>query len=231
MKIVAWNCNMAFRKKFMYMEQFKADIYVISECEDPRQCNDLYYKEFASNHLWLGTNKHKGLGVFCKPDLQLSPTSWFNDENKYILPVSINNEFVLVACWICNNELVELGYYGAQFWKFIQEHKHNLANCVIAGDFNNNKIWDKKSRYWNHTDSVKDLEALDIISLYHLYFNELQGCESKPTLYMQRNKAKPYHIDYAFASKELFKNNLHCHVGCYEDWIQYSDHMPIVIEF
>lgn len=231
MKIVAWNCNMAFRRKFMYVEHFDADIYVISECEDPKQSDDLFYKKFANNHIWYGTSKHKGLGIFCKPELKISLTSWFNEGNKYIIPVFINNEFNLVACWLCNHKHMEYGYYGAQLWKFIQVNKQNLNNCLIVGDLNNNKIWDKNTKSWNHSNVVTDLEALGIESLYHLHYNEIQGEESQATFYLQRKLTKPYHIDHAFASKSLISSNLSYQVGRFEDWIQYSDHMPVIIEY
>ena len=35
MKIISWNCNGAFRKKFSKILDFDADIHVIQECEDP----------------------------------------------------------------------------------------------------------------------------------------------------------------------------------------------------
>ena len=226
MKIVAWNCNMAFRKKFMYIEHFDADIYVISECEDPKESDDLFYKKFACNHIWYGTNKHKGLGIFCKPELKFNLTSWFNENNKYIIPLTVNNEFTLIACWIFNHHQVE-----NQLWQLIQMNKQHLNNTLIVGDLNNNKIWDNPNHAWNFSNIVGDLEELDITSLYHLHFNEHQGNESKPTLYMQRNKTKPYHVDHAFASKTLIQNKLSYHVGDYEEWKNHSDHMPLIIEF
>ena len=53
---------------------------------------------------------------------------------------------------------------------------------------------------------MSDLSKIEINSLYHRYFNEEQGKETKPTFFLQRNRAKPYHIDYIFASKEIENN-------------------------
>jgi len=53
--------------------------------------------------------------------------------------------------------------------------------------------------------------------------------ESRPTLYHRKSPEKPYHIDYAFASADLFsprENSVE--IGSMSDWLDLSDHMPIV---
>jgi exonuclease III len=35
MKIITWNCNMAFRKKADWILQYEPDILIIPECEHP----------------------------------------------------------------------------------------------------------------------------------------------------------------------------------------------------
>ena len=63
MRVVSWNCNGAFRKKYKSIQAFDADIYVIQECEDPLAAKDSGYNEFAQNYLWTG-QKNRGLGIF-----------------------------------------------------------------------------------------------------------------------------------------------------------------------
>jgi exonuclease III len=72
---------------------------------------------------------------------------------------------------------------------------------------------------------------MNINSLYHCYFNEEQGKESKPTFFLQRNRTKPYHIDYIFASNEIEKSMSNFEVAYIEKWINYSDHLPVICEF
>jgi endonuclease/exonuclease/phosphatase family metal-dependent hydrolase len=98
---------------------------------------------------------------------------------------------------------------------------------LACGDFNSNVCWDKKSRHWNHSDVVRELEELDVHSMYHEHFGESQGEETKPTLFMQRKLDRPYHIDYAFASKSLMSGGS-IEVGHPDQWLEVSDHMPIV---
>ena len=58
MKIVTWNCNGAFRKKFREIEKIRADIYIIQECENPEFVIG-EFKEWATNYRWVGTNKNR----------------------------------------------------------------------------------------------------------------------------------------------------------------------------
>lgn len=50
-KIITWNCNGALRNKFETLLDFKADIHVIQECENPVETKHAKYKEWATNHL------------------------------------------------------------------------------------------------------------------------------------------------------------------------------------
>lgn len=230
MIIVTWNCNGALRKKFSLLEQFNADIIVIQECEDPERSNDKSYKEWANNYIWIGENKNKGLGIFCTESLKISNNNWETNNLKYFISANINDEFNIVGLWNHHANSPTFGYIG-QFWKYLQINKSLMSKALIVGDFNSNKIWDKWDRWWNHTDVVRELEEIEIRSLYHEYFNEEQGEEQSPTFYLQKNSLKPYHIDYVFATKKTFKSPKAFKIGKKSEWLQWSDHMPILIDF
>ena len=68
MKIITWNACCKFREKFSLLAHFDADIIVIQECEDPQSASSDSYSAFASNVLWIGHNKNKGLGVLRNQD-------------------------------------------------------------------------------------------------------------------------------------------------------------------
>lgn len=189
MKIISWNCNGALRKKFENLSSFNADIIVVQECENPEESNHKEYKDWANNYYWIGDSKNKGIGVFAKKDIKLQLLDWSDNFKghrvKYFLPVSVNDEFSLLAVWNHGNNSPTFGYIG-QLWKYLQVNKSRLSNSLIIGDFNSNKIWDKWDRWWNHSDVVTELKEVGVESLYHTYWKEEQGCETRPTFFMQR---------------------------------------------
>lgn len=234
LKIISWNCNGALRNKFDNLSDFNADIIIIQECENPAETKHKEYINWAENYLWIGDTKNKGIGIFAKKNIELKKLSWsdnFKDHKvKHFLPCSINGNFNLLAVWTHQNKSPTFGYIG-QLWKYIQINKAHLNNGLIIGDFNSNKIWDKWDRWWNHSDVVTELNTIGIESLYHKYYQEEQGVETRPTFFLQRKLEKPYHIDYVFGSKEFVTGLKTMELGQIKEWLKLSDHLPIICEF
>ena len=233
LKIVTWNCNGAFRKKFEKISELNADVYVIQECEDPSKIADFNYQNWAKNHLWIGDTTNKGLGIFSRQGLGLQKLDWpkqFGDHSvKHFLPCSVNQEVKLLAVWTHRNNSPNFGYIG-QFWKYLKINKEKLEDAFVVGDFNSNVIWDEWDRWWNHSDVVRELQEIGTESFYHQYFNESQGKESRPTLYFRKSQERLYHIDFIFGSRKFIPSILKFEIGKHEDWIAFSDHMPVICE-
>ncbi len=235
MKVITWNCQGAFRKKAEVILGHKPDILVVQECEHPVKLNVDSMILKPTDVRWFGDNLHKGLGVFSYTGYRFQLFDQHNPKIKYVVPILVSNgdiEFTLFAIWANNREDPD-GQYVEQVWKGIHEYSSLLSvqNVILIGDFNSNTIWDRKSRMGNHSHVVEKLAGMDIHSIYHQRFNRKQGEERHPTFYLHRNKAKPYHLDYCFASDSLYKSVVDFEVGRYEDWIMHSDHMPIMAEF
>ncbi len=230
MKVLSWNCNGAFRKKYHTLENIDADFLIIQECENPSQSTKAY-QEWAGDYLWHGENKNKGLGVFIRSNIQVKKLSWDDDNLQSFLPCRVNNAFNLLAVWTKYANSPNFRYIG-QLWKYVQLHKDNMAkeDLLLCGDLNSNTCWDEWDRWWNHSDVVKELEEIGIFSIYHRYYKEEQGKESRPTLFHQRKLEKPYHVDYAFSSNNLFRENEnYLNVGDSNKWLEFSDHMPLIL--
>ncbi|MCK9413828.1 MAG: hypothetical protein M0Q53_16125 [Prolixibacteraceae bacterium] len=141
-------------------------------------------------------------------------------------------QFNLFAIWAMDSKDHWHERYIAQVWLGINYFSDLLNDsALLIGDFNSNKIWDYASRIASHTDVVNYLDSKNIHSLYHLQYGENQGEETKPTLFLHRKIDKPYHIDYCFASDNLMQQGYSIKIGDYNDWIQLSDHVPIMINF
>jgi exonuclease III len=155
MRIVSWNCNGALRKKLVALRSYDADVYVIQECENPNESSCPDYRAWASNYLWVGGNKNKGLGVFAKPEIALASLNLDAGTLESFIPCTLNERFVLWAVWTRQANSPTFRYIG-QLWKYLQKHKAALSgkDAVVIGDFNSNICWDAWDRWWNHSDVV-----------------------------------------------------------------------------
>lgn len=192
---------MAYRKKAESILKYQPDIAVIPECE--------YLGEDTSKQLSFGDNRNKGIGIFSYSDFELELHDEYNPSFKYVIPIKVKGplDFNLFAIWAMNNlEDVKKRYIG-QVYSAIMHYKALLDEpTVIMGDFNWNVIWDAKPDYplyGNLIDVIKILESKKIRSVYHEFYNEDFGKETKPTLFMYHRHNRPYHVDYCFASSDL----------------------------
>lgn len=235
MKIITWNCNMAFRKKADFILSHKPDILIVPECEHPEKLKFETETSKPTDVLWFGNNKNKGLGIFSYSEFRLNILDNHHPDFKIIIPIAVTGgtlDFNLFAIW-ANNPEDKDGQYVEQVWKAVNFYGEffNENQTILAGDFNSNTIWDKPRREGTHSNVVRKLEEKNILSAYHLYHNQFQGQEKHPTLFMYRHKEKPYHVDYCFVSKDLIEKLQSVEVGEFDRWIQHSDHMPLIVNF
>lgn len=229
MRIVSWNCNGAFRKKLGALIALDVDVCVVQECEDPARCEDPEYKAWASNFLWVGTNKNRGLGVFAKQGISLQQVGLDAGPLELFLPCIVAGNISLLAVWTRQANSPTFRYIG-QLWKYLQQHREFLRQeqAVCIGDLNSNVRWDVWDRWWNHTDVLKELQDIGLESAYHFASAEAQGQETRPTFFMHRRPEKPYHIDYAFLSHALLRDTA-VEIGEPNEWLEHSDHMPLIV--
>jgi len=235
MKILSWNCNMAFRKKFEIIQDFIPDIAIIQECEDKIHLQEYKEQVNYTDFFWYGNNKNKGVGIFTFGDFKIVKLD-HNKDYKYIIPVKITNNIisvVLIAVWtqFVNKNIRESYVVQAARSFIFYGDLLNNENVIIVGDFNSNAIWDNKSpKEYTHSQMVEMLKRQNFQSLYHHMAKEDHGKETSPTLYFQRNSRKPYHVDYCFCKSSMIKRIKEFKIGAYTDYIHKSDHMPMFIE-
>ena len=235
MKIITWNCNMAYRKKAAIILQHQPDIVVVQECEHPDKLLFSAETKKPTGLLWFGNNNNKGLGIFSYSEFKLKLHPSYNEAFKWVVPIKVTGNganFILYAVW-ANNPDDKDGQYVTQVWKALQYYSRHIKkkNTILTGDFNSNTIWDRPRRQGNHSHVVDVLAAKKIYSTYHRHFTQEQGKENDPTFYLYKNKSKPYHLDYCFVSSDLMERLASVEVGEFNNWRQYSDHVPLIITF
>lgn len=232
MKIITWNCNMAFRKKWQAVAGLNPDILIVQECENESRYDQsclIPYNEF----IWVGDNIHKGVGImsFNRYHIELLPG--YSAAFKYIVPVRVTGAtaFNLFAIWAMPDKSNRLKGYVGQIWSALQHYETDLNEpCVLAGDWNSNAIWNHERKTGNHAQVVELLKTYGISSIYHDLNREAHGEESQPTLYLLKQPQKPYHLDYCFASRQMITAQTSIEVGGFEQWIRMSDHMPVIVD-
>ncbi|TMI64698.1 MAG: endonuclease/exonuclease/phosphatase family protein [Bacteroidetes bacterium] len=235
MKIITWNCNMAYRKKASLILAHKPDIVVIPECEHPDKLKFESGIPLPDDVFWFGNNQNKGLGIFSYNKYKFQLSDIHNPDFRTILPLKVANnefEFTLFAIWANNPKDKGFEYVG-QIWKAINFYSELLKNknTMLIGDFNSNTIWDKPKREGNHSTVVELLAKKGIHSTYHKFYDQTQGKEKHNTLFMYRHKDKPYHLDYCFASDDYIKKLINVEVGRHAKWCKHSDHTPLIVTF
>jgi len=225
---------MAFRRKADIILTYLPDILIVPECEHPDKLKFKAGTPRPKDTLWFGANKNKGLGIFSYSDFRFKLLKRHNPALRMIIPIAVSGifDFTLYAIW-ANNPNDPDGHYITQVWKAIHHYDRLLTNrqTILIGDFNSNTIWDKPKREGNHSTVVERLKKKGIHSVYHKYFEQAQGKEQHPTLYMYRHKDKPYHIDYCFASEDMTNQLKSVEIGDYDFWMKYSDHVPVIVTF
>ncbi len=261
MKIVSWNCRMDFKKKINAITDEKskiygnADIYVIAECENPREPHTDYeeYKKtvkklFGENHHWIGDTHSKGLGIFAR-NCELKEIETYGDF-KHFMAFRVDDLFNILCVWA-------MPKYVEMIHDFLDANKGNeelfKKDLIICGDFNSNvsqnhnhKAKDKSGKHKNHTTLNKKLNNRGLYSVYHKLSGECNGEETRFTFFQGGHLNAPYHFDYFYANEELInklelmyyykfdsKDELPNKFEILDSsqWICLSDHLPLVLKF
>jgi exodeoxyribonuclease III len=235
MKLITWNCQGAFRKKADFILDHKPDILVVQECEHTDKLLFSSTTQRPNEFLWFGDYIPKGLGIFSYSSYKFKLHDQYNPAFKTIVPISVTGgqlDFTLFAIY-ANNPQDKKNQYIGQVWKAINYYDKLLNNgpIILTGDFNSNKIWDKLYREGNHSAVISRLADKGLQSIYHRHLDQLQGKENHPTFFLYRHQDKPYHIDYCFASADIYNKLEKFEIGAYDSYIAHSDHLPLLFKF
>lgn len=228
MRIIAWNCQGAFRTKAHSLDGFDADILVISESESPDFLAQKGFDLGMQDHLWEGNHPFKGLSVFARNGYRAKIADSFVPEFRFVLPIEVlgSENFLLLAVWT-QAETPQRKGYVTHISNAVQHYYSQFdGHVVIAGDFNSSPVFTTSGPV--HEAMVAFLAERGIHSAYHQWMNAAHGAEDDPSFYLTKKREKPYHLDYVFHGSGW--RRMECRIGKFDDWIDLSDHMPLIVE-
>lgn len=235
-RIVSWNCQGGFRNKWRRVVGFEPDILVVPECE-PLDLLDapVLFDPFPMEQSlrFARDASPKGLAVFATNDWRLAVHGAYDERFDYVVPVIASRggqSITLVAVWAMPSP--GSGDYPERLHQAVSHYAGLLREPVVMiGDFNSNTGFDADHRLGSHSDLVARLAAGGVVSVYHERTGEAQGGETQPTFFINRNLAKPYHLDYCFVSESLYGAVAGFNIGSPDDWLDVSDHLPLAVTF
>ena len=228
MKLVTWNCCGGFSRKLDALRSLEPDIAVIQEVLE----RDLDNLPLGTHAVWLGPQGKKGLAVIGFNGWRIERAG--ECAERWFLPVrgsKDDQEFDVIGVYVA-----AVDGYVAPSLRALEELGPILAraNCIVAGDFNANAIWDKRAGTGRRfSDLVSRFSTAGLESAWHRAMGEAYGAERQPTIFHMWSPEKPYHIDYIFGSEPLLARMTSIEIGTYADWTakKLSDHVPLSAVF
>lgn len=229
MKLISWNCNQAFRKKYDEILQLDPEVIVVPECENPARTGNW---SIFSDWAWIGEDENQGLGIFTRNGITIDSTTETHDECRYALPVTLDNGLRLIGIWAKNDKQNPENRYIARVYNTIRQYSEWIdANTIVAGDFNWNATFgNSKPLAGDFSDTIQLLHENQLRSIYHTRTESDFGNEDDPTFFMHKKEDRPYHIDYVFIPTSMTDAIAAFSIGSFDEWIHASDHMPLTLE-
>ena len=231
MKIVSWNCGMAFyaNKKYKKIRELDADIYVILEVNRPKVVDE-DYKKFMKNSIYLEriydnddvNGRKKGIAIIAKDSIKIENNNWNLKSCNDFLSVRVNDSFDLIGVWTDEPYLPRTLKYLRTFkYKFISSN-----NIVMCDDFNIDVGNDSNEK--DKDMFVRILRNYGYESIYHHFKKEKIGEESIDTFHRYDGD---FHIDYLFAKPELITSfDVGSRIEYANNEDNHSDHVPLIFE-
>jgi len=237
MRVLVWNCSMSFRKKLDAVMRLAPDIAVIGNSEFP----DKLYPGSGpkiSGSLWFGNDRKSGLGIYSFGKWHIQPHPVHDASVKTLVPIECTNG---------NTAFLLLAFQGAPasgrqgYGKAFHDYQQALTyiehirgrTAIFAGEMGEAalSLWNRESVEGGYGDLEQVLAQADLRSCYHAFTRETPGRERTPTLYQGRDMRQGIHTTCCFASTDLLLGLEDVQVGRPETWLDYSEHMPLVVDF
>jgi len=127
----------------------------------------------------------------------------------------------VLGVWAMNDERNPKKRYIGQIYTTLRNYREWIdSDTVVIGDFNWNVIWDESPDgplRGDFSDTVGIMNDCGLRSAYYSVAGSDFGDEDVPTFYI-------------FAPDDVVDSVSKFTIGEYDDWIDASDHMPVIME-
>src|SRR5581483_9402077 len=106
MRIVSWNCCMAFHDKLPLLVELAPSVAVVPECADVATLRRKAPLFLPPSAVWVGDNPNKGLGIFGFGNYSVSLDPCHDAAIRWIAPVHVEGpiSFHLLAVWAIHSQ-------------------------------------------------------------------------------------------------------------------------------
>jgi len=224
-RVVSWNCEMALDSKADRLISLRPHVAVVQECS--RRSSVPGYRQAA----WYGRYEHKGLAVFVADQLSASVIDVAADTARWALPVHLAEaDLDVVGVWgfTARDEAAPPRGVARDALAGLVPIL-GRGRAIVLGDFNDGPHFDRDNgqsfrRTWDA------LLALGYESVYHRTNHIEYGAEPDSTYFQHRRPGAGFFIDHAFAAAPMLASIVSYQVGQSADWMDASDHVPLVAD-
>jgi exonuclease III len=250
LRIFSWNCNGKKNgltvEKMQLIKKFRPMIIILQECT---YCDCLKFNNEYKNIVWYGDGKDSqlGIGMFSNTfRFKLLPSHSYDAPFRYVVPYSVEKDdlhFTLFSVWAkkhistksdngkeqpdslhnldyADNIISAVDYYADLF----------KDKVIFIGDFNSADLPQKRSP--EHLRVIEKLTAHNVYNWAKLPDVIYDGdYEFLPTFFQNYDRNKAYANDYCFMTNDIYNITVGVFfVGVPEKWLDYSDHVPIMLD-
>jgi exodeoxyribonuclease III len=226
-RIVSWNTLGNSEAKWDALARLRPNIAILPEI------GRLSRSSFDMGVVgWEWQGADKGIGI-ASTHAPLAPIPMSN-AGSFSAAATIN-DLNVIGIWSCPAK-------GSTQQLYAREVLRTLTACapilgdgrpgILAGDLNLFPTLDGDPTIESFAAVRNRLADLDYVSLYHYFFDEKFGAESRATHFHHFDADRPFHIDYCFASSSLLPRVTSVTVGTQDEWVRprLSDHVPIIVD-
>lgn len=229
-RVVTWNCQGGFQKKWRELLELDPDLAVIQELTST-SLNSLLENEGLSG-CWIGEEGKKGLAVIGFKGWKVA-NKGVPIQQKWFLPIAARREGVelkVLAVWAMPVKGSHENSYIGQVFDLACDGAMDLGEYdLVLGDFNASSRWDETRREKTFTAVEDQLKGLGFVSAYHFRKKVKNASEAESTFFMYRKIEKTYHIDYCFVGARLISGLDDVLIGAPSQWLKLSDHAPLTV--